>query len=183
MITALTFLYRFENKWPNQVLRFKLLTCEHELENRWDIVLAPVEVPPWDSTHPVTAFSEHWILDQEMGSRRWRVVCSWKIFGWIYTILWASPPPQPLLGIPQHLKPCLRFRLLVRFLPSWFPGAGFKRHAEYVGREVTRVDNVSFDWSKEKIVCHTRLSDDLELYLPIVSHLEIMLNHSLQNTC
>jgi len=71
----------------------------------------------------------------------------------------------------------------VRFLPSWFPGAGFKRHAEYVGREVTRVDNVSFDWSKEKIVCHTRLSDDLELYLPIVSHLEIILNHSLQNTC
>ena len=74
------------------------------------------------------------------------------------------------------------FPLSSAFLAKWIPGAGFKRHAEYVGR-VARVDNVSFDWSKEKIVCPTRLSDDLELYLPIVSHLEIMLNHSLQDTC
>jgi len=70
----------------------------------------------------------------------------------------------------------------VRFLPSWFPGAGFKRHAEYVGREAARVDNVPFDWSKEKIVCHILL-DDLEVNLPFISHLGIMLNRSLQDTC
>jgi hypothetical protein len=41
---------------------------------------------------------------------------------------------------------------VVRYLPRWFPGAGFKRHAEYVRKEVARCDNEPFVWAKDKIV-------------------------------
>jgi hypothetical protein len=42
---------------------------------------------------------------------------------------------------------------LVRYLPKWFPGAGFKRYAEYVKQEVARCDEVPFVWAKKQIVC------------------------------
>jgi hypothetical protein len=40
----------------------------------------------------------------------------------------------------------------VRFVPSWAPGAGFKRLAMEVKTTLGRVDNVPFTWAKEKIV-------------------------------
>ena len=40
----------------------------------------------------------------------------------------------------------------VRFLPDWFPGAGFKRQAKEVGRETSNIDCVPFDWAKTQIV-------------------------------
>ena len=40
----------------------------------------------------------------------------------------------------------------VRFIPSWFPGAGFKRFAMSIGKQLARFENVPFDWAKKQIV-------------------------------
>ena len=40
----------------------------------------------------------------------------------------------------------------VRFIPDWFPGAGFKRRAKEVGRETSIIERVPFDWAKAQIV-------------------------------
>ncbi|KAG1813916.1 cytochrome P450 [Suillus subaureus] len=39
----------------------------------------------------------------------------------------------------------------LRFLPSWFPGAGFKRVAFDLGQKLRRVDTIPFKWSKQQI--------------------------------
>ncbi|KAG2358710.1 cytochrome P450 [Suillus spraguei] len=40
---------------------------------------------------------------------------------------------------------------LLRFLPSWFPGAGFKRVAFDIGEKLSRIDTVPFNWTKQQI--------------------------------
>ena len=40
----------------------------------------------------------------------------------------------------------------LRFVPSWAPGAGFKRRAAYVKERMKRLDQTGFDWAKEQIV-------------------------------
>ncbi|KAF9461984.1 cytochrome P450 [Collybia nuda] len=39
----------------------------------------------------------------------------------------------------------------LRFVPDWFPGAGFKRFAKQIGREVGVIERVPFNWAKEQI--------------------------------
>jgi len=41
---------------------------------------------------------------------------------------------------------------IVRFLPGWFPGAGFKRFAKNAGKELSRIECIPFDWAKKTIV-------------------------------
>lgn len=43
----------------------------------------------------------------------------------------------------------------VRFIPSWFPGAGFKRDAQSAGKEMARLEAVPFERATEQIVCRT----------------------------
>ncbi|OAX39285.1 cytochrome P450 [Rhizopogon vinicolor AM-OR11-026] len=40
---------------------------------------------------------------------------------------------------------------VVRFVPSWFPGAGFKRVALDIGQKLSRLDAVSFNWVKQQM--------------------------------
>ena len=40
----------------------------------------------------------------------------------------------------------------MRFIPSWFPGAGFKRYARSISKELALFENVPFDWAKKQIV-------------------------------
>ena len=40
----------------------------------------------------------------------------------------------------------------VRFVPSWFPGAGFKRYAKSMEDKLSMFENVPFNWAKENIV-------------------------------
>ncbi|KAG1868231.1 cytochrome P450 [Suillus subalutaceus] len=40
---------------------------------------------------------------------------------------------------------------LLRFLPSWFPGAGFKRTAIDYGKKMSSIDTVPFNWTKQQI--------------------------------
>ncbi|KIK35267.1 hypothetical protein CY34DRAFT_812300 [Suillus luteus UH-Slu-Lm8-n1] len=39
----------------------------------------------------------------------------------------------------------------LRFLPSWFPGAGFKRVAFDLGQKLSRLDTIPFNWAKQQI--------------------------------
>ncbi|KAG2147440.1 cytochrome P450 [Suillus bovinus] len=39
----------------------------------------------------------------------------------------------------------------LRFLPSWFPGAGFKRVARDIGQNLTRLETIPFNWAKQQI--------------------------------
>ncbi|KAG1742796.1 cytochrome P450 [Suillus paluster] len=39
----------------------------------------------------------------------------------------------------------------LRFVPSWFPGAGFKRVAFDLGQKRSRIDTIPFDWTKQQI--------------------------------
>ncbi|KAG1763387.1 cytochrome P450 [Suillus occidentalis] len=39
----------------------------------------------------------------------------------------------------------------MRFLPSWFPGAGFKRVAFDIGKKLSRFDGTPFNWTKQQI--------------------------------
>ena len=41
----------------------------------------------------------------------------------------------------------------VRFIPSWIPGAGFKRDAQSAGREMARLEALPFQRAIEQIVC------------------------------
>jgi hypothetical protein len=51
---------------------------------------------------------------------------------------------------------CLRLRV-VRFIPSWFPLAGFKRYAKVAKKKMDRVQEVPFQWTKKNIVSPTLL--------------------------
>ncbi|KAG2140991.1 cytochrome P450 [Suillus clintonianus] len=39
----------------------------------------------------------------------------------------------------------------LRFIPSWFPGASFKRVAFDLGQKLSRLDTMLFDWTKQQI--------------------------------
>jgi cytochrome P450 len=39
----------------------------------------------------------------------------------------------------------------LRFLPSWFPGASFKRVAFDLGQKLSRIDTIPFNWTKQQI--------------------------------
>ncbi|KAG0694046.1 cytochrome P450 [Suillus ampliporus] len=39
----------------------------------------------------------------------------------------------------------------LRFVPSWFPGAGFKRVALDLGQKLSRTDTIPFNWVKQQI--------------------------------
>ncbi|KAG2341949.1 cytochrome P450 [Suillus weaverae] len=39
----------------------------------------------------------------------------------------------------------------LRFLPSWFPGAAFKRVAFDLGQKLSRLDTIPFNWTKQQI--------------------------------
>ncbi|KAG1747609.1 cytochrome P450 [Suillus lakei] len=53
----------------------------------------------------------------------------------------------------------------LRFVPSWFPGAGFKRVAFDVGQKLSRLDTIPFNWAKQQIergsYAHSFVSDQL----------------------
>ncbi|KAG2153555.1 cytochrome P450 [Suillus bovinus] len=39
----------------------------------------------------------------------------------------------------------------LRFLPSWFPGAGFKRVAFDIGKKLSSIDTIPYNWAKQQI--------------------------------
>jgi hypothetical protein len=41
---------------------------------------------------------------------------------------------------------------LLRFVPTWVPGAGFQRKAAYAKQRLTHIESFPFDWTKEQIV-------------------------------
>ncbi|KAF9562476.1 cytochrome P450 [Agrocybe pediades] len=45
----------------------------------------------------------------------------------------------------------VEFFPILRFLPDWFPGAGFKKKARSVGKELSRVEYIPFDWARQEI--------------------------------
>ncbi|KAG1884670.1 cytochrome P450 [Suillus subluteus] len=53
----------------------------------------------------------------------------------------------------------------LRFLPSWFPGAGFKRVAFHIGQRLSRLDGTPFNWTKQQIqsgnYTHSFISEQL----------------------
>ena len=78
-------------------------------------------------------------------------------------------------------------RYVVRFLPSWFPLAGFKRHAEIAKKKMDRVEEVPFEWAKENIVSlrSAFLQGYPYIYIPTFcnSLLEISATHLFQAIC
>ena len=40
----------------------------------------------------------------------------------------------------------------VKYVPSWFPGAGFKRKAAEWKKELAKIDTIPHAWAKEQIV-------------------------------
>lgn len=44
---------------------------------------------------------------------------------------------------------------LLRFVPSWVPGARFKRRAAYAKHRLNSIDTDPFNWAKEQIVRHS----------------------------
>lgn len=43
-------------------------------------------------------------------------------------------------------------RHIVRFIPSWFPGGGFKRQAAIWRDQINEIESVPHDWAKQQIV-------------------------------
>ena len=63
---------------------------------------------------------------------------------------------MPFRTIRRHFSafsPAYSGFIPVRFIPSWFPGAGFKRYARSISKELALFENVPFDWAKKQIVC------------------------------
>ncbi|KAF9000229.1 cytochrome P450 [Cyathus striatus] len=48
-------------------------------------------------------------------------------------------------------KYLVEFLPYLRFVPAWFPGAGFKRIAREVGRKASQIENAPFQWAKSQI--------------------------------
>lgn len=46
----------------------------------------------------------------------------------------------------------IMMRHTVRFVPSWFPGAGFKRQAIVWQKRLSEIENTPFNWAKQQIV-------------------------------
>lgn len=51
----------------------------------------------------------------------------------------------------SHVDVCLCLHL-VRFVPSWFPLAGFKRRAKAEKKRIGRLETVPFEWAMNNIV-------------------------------
>ncbi|KDR84295.1 hypothetical protein GALMADRAFT_205982 [Galerina marginata CBS 339.88] len=45
----------------------------------------------------------------------------------------------------------VEFIPILRFVPSWLPGAGFKRLALETGKKLSRIEDVPFEWAKKEI--------------------------------
>ena len=43
---------------------------------------------------------------------------------------------------------------LVKYLPTWLPGMGFKRDALIAAEDVQEAVNAPFDFVKSELVCH-----------------------------
>ncbi|PPQ95874.1 hypothetical protein CVT26_015566 [Gymnopilus dilepis] len=54
-------------------------------------------------------------------------------------------------GISVPGKYWVEFFPILRYIPSWFPGAGFKRQARLVGREMSGIETTPFKWAKKQI--------------------------------
>ncbi|KAF9000231.1 cytochrome P450 [Cyathus striatus] len=72
------------------------------------------------------------------------------------------------LSIPRRFALVEAFPFL-RFLPSWFPGASFKRLALRIGRELDRIDDVPFKWAKETIASGNYVESFMSKHLQPVS--------------
>jgi hypothetical protein len=71
-------------------------------------------------------------------------------------VFFSKPAIETLFEISQ-----------VRFIPSWSPGAGFKRKARAAGKEMARLEGVPFERATDQIVCkicHLPPSVTLNLY-------------------
>lgn len=67
----------------------------------------------------------------------------------------------------------------LRFVPTWMPGAGFKRRAAWVRERMRNIDRFPFNWTKEQIVRHMLyLPSHPDLYLISYRNPEITLSHS-----
>ncbi|KAG0699536.1 cytochrome P450 [Suillus ampliporus] len=72
-----------------------------------------------------------------------------------------SQPGRWLIEVMPSCRSSFRFRSYykakkvtlrrVRFVPSWFPGAGFKRVALDLGQKLNRIDTMPFQWTKQQI--------------------------------
>lgn len=63
-------------------------------------------------------------------------------------------------GLYHPGKWLVEFIPWLRFLPSWAPGAGFKRKASQIKERMKGIDQTGFNWTKEQIVripLHSRL--------------------------
>jgi hypothetical protein len=73
------------------------------------------------------------------------------------------------------------FESTVRFIPDWFPGAGFKRRAKEVGQKMSDIERVPFNWAKAQIVSSSSGSI-LCRFLIASRQVVIMLIHLYQST-
>jgi hypothetical protein len=76
---------------------------------------------------------------------RRHIKLSSEILGWVHAIPYDSLPFAIFLSAYSNFTP-------VRFVPSWFPGAGFKRYAKSITNQLAMFENVPFDWAKKQIV-------------------------------
>jgi hypothetical protein len=61
-----------------------------------------------------------------------------------------------LILLPAHDTVVLML-FTVRFVPSWFPGASFKRNATVWRYQLSELDRKPHAWAKEQIVCILKL--------------------------
>lgn len=68
-------------------------------------------------------------------------------------------------------------------MPEWVPGAGFKRWAKKLSKALSRIDNVPFNWAKEKIVSESCWRDTVPIVINFYSdrQLVIMWSRLLRN--
>jgi len=69
----------------------------------------------------------------------------------------------------------------VRFVPDWFPGAGFKRYAKRAARAMSDIDLRPFVWAKKEIVKIVITHYSRRLIFFVSRRLETMLTHSPRN--
>jgi hypothetical protein len=71
---------------------------------------------------------------------------------------------------------------MLRFVPAWMPGAGFKRRAAWARERLFGLDRIPFNWAKEQIVrpfrSITRVWFPQLLCFVVARNWEIILNRS-----
>lgn len=70
----------------------------------------------------------------------------------------------------------------LRFVPAWFPGAGFQQTAAYAKKHSNRIESIPFNWAKEQIGSFTICSRVFlcSAYLFVARNLEITSSRSHQ---